>query len=95
MSVCPITLGLDGDESECTKFEIKKIFADLIYYRFIPGPAGGLNTTLSNIATLSNFVNHGMPLPIIIANQITDDDVEYYGLKIPYFNSTIVRHYFR
>lgn len=58
--------------------------------RFIPGPKGGLNTTLSNIATLSNFASYNMPMPIVVATQITDDDVEYYGLQVPYYNSTIV-----
>jgi hypothetical protein len=28
-------------------------------------------------------------MPILVADQITDDDVEYYGLPIPYYNTTI------
>ena len=63
---------------------------DLRVTRFIAGPQGGLNTTLSNIATLGNFVTHNMPMPIIVADQITPDDVEYYGLPVPYYNATIV-----
>jgi hypothetical protein len=29
-------------------------------------------------------------MPILNSDQITDDDVEYYGLKVPFYNCTIV-----
>jgi hypothetical protein len=64
--------------------------ADLSAFRFIAGPTGGLNTTLSNIATLGNFITYNMPMPIIVADRIVPGDVEYYGLPIPYYNATIV-----
>ena len=60
-------------------------------YEFIPGPHGGVNSTWSGIARLSNFVNHQMPLPMLQASELTPDDQEYFGLKVPYYNATSVR----
>ena len=59
-------------------------------YQFLPGPHGGVNNTWSGIARLSNFVNHQMPLPMLQASELTDDDKEYFGLKVPYYNATSV-----
>jgi lysophospholipase len=59
-------------------------------YEYIPGPHGGLNVTMSSISTLSNFVNHQMPLPLLQGASIVDSNVEYYGLKVPFENSTVV-----
>ncbi|KAL1979118.1 hypothetical protein VTN96DRAFT_6768 [Rasamsonia emersonii] len=58
-------------------------------YEFVPGPHGGLNVTLSSIAKLSNFVNHQMPMPLFQAPFVVDQDVEYYGIKVPFKNSTV------
>lgn len=59
-------------------------------YEFLPTPNGGLNITLSGVRNLSNFQNHSMPMPMFQANRLTDDDVEFFGVKVPYANSSIV-----
>lgn len=59
-------------------------------YEFVPGPHGGLNVTLSSIANLSNFVNHQMPMPLLQAPSVVEQDVEYYGIKVPFKSSTVV-----
>ncbi|EXJ89618.1 hypothetical protein A1O3_02685 [Capronia epimyces CBS 606.96] len=58
-------------------------------YEFLPPPHGGLNVTLSGIRNLTNFRNHSAPLPLFVANRLSDDDVEFFGIKVPYSNSTI------
>ncbi|KAG9793246.1 Lysophospholipase 1 [Exophiala dermatitidis] len=59
-------------------------------YEFLPPPNGGLNITLSSITNLSNFKNHSMPMPLFQANRLTDDDIEFFGIKVPYGNSSII-----
>ncbi|KAJ9607997.1 hypothetical protein H2200_008076 [Cladophialophora chaetospira] len=58
-------------------------------YEFLPQPRAGLNATLSGIANLPHFKNHSMPMPMFQANRLTYDDVEFFGVKVPYYNSSI------
>jgi lysophospholipase len=60
-------------------------------YEFTPGLRGGLNVTLSSVVNRSNFITHQMPFPILQAIELMDVDVEYFGLKVPFANNTIVR----
>ena len=60
-------------------------------YEFTPGLRGGLNVTLSSVVNQSNFITHQMPFPILQAIELTDADVEYFGLKVPFVNDTTVR----
>lgn len=59
-------------------------------YEFLPGPYGGVNTTFSGIADLSNFANHQMPFPILEMLSLADSDQEFYGLQVPRVNDTVV-----
>ena len=59
-------------------------------YEYIAGSPGGINGTFSGVANLSNFVQHQMPLPIILLNEMADDAVEYFGVQIPFANATTV-----
>jgi lysophospholipase len=59
-------------------------------YQFTPGYRGGLNVTLSSIVNQSNFINHQMPFPILQIIELTDEDVKYFGLEIPFANDTTV-----
>jgi lysophospholipase len=59
-------------------------------YEFVPPPHGGINITVSDIRNLSNFVNHSMPMPMWTANRLTADDIDFFGIKVPYANSSIV-----
>ncbi|KAK5270578.1 hypothetical protein LTR99_005020 [Exophiala xenobiotica] len=58
-------------------------------YEFLPPPQAGINVTLSGVRNLSNFQNHSMPMPIFQAARLTDDDVKFYGMKVPYANSSL------
>ncbi|KIW24757.1 uncharacterized protein PV07_10451 [Cladophialophora immunda] len=58
-------------------------------YEFTPPPHGGINVTLSGVRDLSNFQNFSMPMPIFQAVRLTDDDVKFYGVEVPYSNSSI------
>ncbi|KAJ9641659.1 hypothetical protein H2204_002721 [Knufia peltigerae] len=58
-------------------------------YEFLPPPNGGLNVTLSSVRNLSNFVNHSMPMPIFQAARLTDDDIKFFGFKVPYANASL------
>lgn len=60
-------------------------------YEFLPPPHAGVNVTLSGVRSLSNFQNHSMPMPIFQAARLSDDDIEFYGMKIPYANSSLVK----
>jgi lysophospholipase len=60
-------------------------------YEFTPPPHGGINVTLSGIRNLSNFQNFSMPMPIFQATRLTDDDIRFYDVEVPYSNSSIVR----
>jgi lysophospholipase len=64
----------------------------LAAYEFMPGPHGGVNSTWSGVTRLSNFINHQMPFPMLQASELTDDDKEYFGIKVPYYNATSVRN---
>ena len=44
---------------------------------------------VSDIAELSNFKSHEMPFPMWQAFQSTSDDVEFFGIKVPYYNATL------
>lgn len=66
------------------------LFARVWGYEFIPGPNGGLNATMSGITELSNFAEHQMPMPILQSPAVIDSDVEYYGVLVPFSNSTLV-----
>ena len=57
---------------------------------FVPGPANGLGTTWSGVQNISNFRTHKMPLPIVEYAELTDDDMQFFGLQIPYYNATLV-----
>lgn len=59
-------------------------------YEFVPPPHGGINVTLSGVQNLSNFQNYSMPMPMFQAARITDDDIEWYGLPVPYANASLV-----
>ena len=59
-------------------------------YEFVGGTHGGLDVTFSSVVNQPKFRSHEMPFPIIQDSLITDDDREYFGLKIPYSNATIV-----
>lgn len=63
----------------------------LAAYEFLPGPHGGVNSTWSGVTRLSNFVNHQMPFPMLQASGLVDDDKEYFGIKVPYYNATSVK----
>lgn len=56
---------------------------------FIPGAYGGVNTTLSSLQNVSNFVTHQMPFPLIQAIEILPTDPTYFGLQIPKPNASI------
>ncbi|EKD21438.1 uncharacterized protein L3040_006182 [Drepanopeziza brunnea f. sp. 'multigermtubi'] len=43
------------------------IWGRLLSYQLLEGPEGGIERTLSSVATLSNFVSHNVPFPIITA----------------------------
>lgn len=59
-------------------------------YEFLPPPNGGLNVTLSSVRNLSNFENYSMPMPIFQAARLTEDDIEFFGFKVPYANASLV-----
>jgi lysophospholipase len=44
---------------------------------------------VSDIAELSNFKNHEMPFPMWQSPMSTPNDVEFYHLKVPFYNATI------
>src|ERR1700760_3050546 len=48
-----------------------------------------MSTMLSDVAELSNFKNHEMPFPMWQAALSTPDDIEFFGLKVPYYNATL------
>lgn len=52
-------------------------------YEFIEGPRGGLNRTMTGIQNLPKFEQHQMPMPIIQIVQVTDQDPDELGLRIP------------
>ncbi|KIV80847.1 hypothetical protein PV11_08323 [Exophiala sideris] len=56
---------------------------------FVPQPHGGINVTLSGVRNLSNFQNYSMPMPMFQAARLTDDDIEFYGFKVPYANASL------
>jgi lysophospholipase len=64
----------------------------LAAYEFLPGPHGGANSTWSGVTRLSNFINHQMPFPMLQASELTDDDKEYLGIEVPYYNATSARN---
>jgi lysophospholipase len=59
-------------------------------YEFTSGFKGGLDVTLSGVVNKRKFISHEMPFPIIQAIELTDADVKFFGLKIPFANDTIV-----
>ena len=59
-------------------------------YEFVAGIDGGLDVTFSSVVNQPKFRFHEMPFPIIQGNLITDDDREYFDLKVPYSNATVV-----
>lgn len=64
-------------------------------YEFLPqGLHGALNVTMSGIRNQSKFLSHEMPISIVQATALEASDVEYFGLKVPYSNSTNVRFHF-
>ena len=63
-----------------------------VSYEFVTGYKGGLGVTYSSVVNQSKFQTHQMPFPIIQGNLITEDDQEYFGLRVPYSNATIVSH---
>jgi lysophospholipase len=63
----------------------------LFAYEFLPqGLHGALNVTMSSIRNQSNFLSHEMPISIVQATALEAGDAEYFGLKVPYSNSTNV-----
>ena len=72
------------------KVGVPDYLAGATSYEFVTGPQGGLNVTFSSVVDVPKFRSHQMPLPIIHGALITGDDQEYYGLKVPYSNATIV-----
>lgn len=70
------------------------LFGRVWGYEFTPGIKGGLNVTLSSVVNQSNFIAHQMPFPILQATDLTNEDFEYDGLKIPLSNQTTVRSHF-
>ena len=59
-------------------------------YEFVTGYKGGLNVTWSGVRNLSNFTSHEMPMPILHTSELDNGDLEYFGIKIPFLNSTVV-----
>jgi lysophospholipase len=59
-------------------------------YQFTPGYKGGLNVTLSCIVNESNFIIHQMPFPTLQTIELTDADVKFFGLEVPFANDTTV-----
>jgi len=48
-----------------------------------------METMLSDIAELSSFKNHEVPLPMWQAPMSTSDNIEFFHLKVPFYNATI------
>lgn len=59
-------------------------------YGFAPPPDGGMNVTLSGVRKLSNFQNYSMPMPLFQAARLTKDDAQFFGIKVPFWNSSLV-----
>lgn len=48
-----------------------------------------METMLSGVAELTNFEDHEMPFPMWQAPQGTPNDIEFFGIKIPFYNATM------
>lgn len=59
-------------------------------YEFTPNL---FNVTFSGVVNETAFKRHEMPMPILQIIEMTDSDVEYFGLKVPYLNDTTVSHF--
>lgn len=59
----------DLDAKRTAGFEptLVDVYGRLLSHIFVGGKSGGVNTTLSSVAQLSDFVNHNVPFPIISA----------------------------
>ncbi|KAL1966527.1 hypothetical protein VTN77DRAFT_4449 [Rasamsonia byssochlamydoides] len=57
----------------------------LLSYQLLEGPDGGVSTTLSSVASLSNFTNYAVPYPIILSLGVKTWD----GECLPGPNATI------
>lgn len=82
---------LGAKEAAGFKVGTADLFGRAFGYEFTPGIKGGLSVTLSGVVDQSKFISHQMPMPTLQALQLTDSDVEYFGLKVPFANDTTVR----
>ena len=81
-----------GDKAEAGfNVSVTDFLGRALSYEFVPGPQGGLNVTFSSIVNQSNFINHQMPFPLLQAAAVEQGDVEFFGLEVPFANTTIVR----
>ena len=72
------------------KVGVTDYVAVAISYEFLTGIDGALGITFSSVVNQPNFRLHWMPFPIIQGNLITDDDREYFDLKVPHSNATVI-----
>lgn len=61
----------------------------IIGYEFVPGANGGLHSTWSSVAQLSNFKNFSGPMPVLQANSIDKNSPMFDGVWIAAGNGTI------
>jgi hypothetical protein len=64
-------------------------------YEFLPGARGGLDVTWSGIRNQSKFISHEMPLCMVQATAMEEDDPRYYGYQVPAVDSSFVSKGFR
>ena len=48
-----------------------------------------METTVSDIAELSNFKDHEMPFPMWQAPEATNHDQEFFGIRVASYNATM------
>jgi lysophospholipase len=62
---------------------VMDVLARSFAYQFLPGADGGLETTWSSIAELSNFRNFSGPMPLLQTSSIVCGDPSAYGVFEP------------
>lgn len=65
-------------------------FGRTMSYEFIPGAQGGLNVTLSNLVNIPAFRDHQAPFPIMHVATISPNHAEFFGVQLPFENSSVV-----
>ncbi|KAH6644279.1 lysophospholipase [Boeremia exigua] len=66
---------------------VMDVLARSFAYQFLPGADGGLETTWSSIADLSNFKNFSGPMPLLQTSSIECGDPSAYGVFEPRFTN--------